>query len=78
MSEMSRSTIVIEAAMSQVTEVLFDLEKYPEWSDSITKVKVTERDESGRPTGVTMSISAGAVKDEVSLTYNWDGAPGRV
>ena len=25
-----------------------------------------------------MTISAGAVKDEVSLTYNWDGAPGRV
>jgi hypothetical protein len=32
----------------------------------------------GRATGVTMSISAGAVKDEVSLTYNWDGAPQRV
>ena len=44
MSDLSRSTIVIEAAMSQVTEVLFDLEKYPDWSDSITKVKVTERD----------------------------------
>jgi hypothetical protein len=25
-----------------------------------------------------MTISAGAVKDEVSLTYNWDGAPARV
>ena len=75
---MSRSTVVIEAAMSDVTEVLFDLEKYPEWSDSITKVKITERDESGRPTGVTMTISAGPVKDEVSLSYNWDGAPARV
>ena len=75
---MSRSTIVIEAPMSQVSEVLFDLEKYPEWSDSITKVKVTERDESGRVTGATMSISAGAVKDDVSLTYNWDGAPARL
>jgi len=78
MSDTSRSTVVIEASMSHVTEVLFDLEKYPEWSDSITKVKITERDESGRATGVTMSISAGAVKDDVSLTYNWDSAPGRV
>ena len=75
---MSRSTVVIEASMSQVAEVLLDLEKYPEWSDSITKVKVTERDEAGLVTGVTMTISAGAVKDEVSLTYNWDGAPERV
>ncbi len=75
---MSRATIIIEAPMSQVSEVLFDLEKYPEWSDSITKVKVTERDESGRVTGATMSISAGAVKDDVSLTYNWDGAPARL
>ena len=75
---MSRATIIIEAPMSQVSEVLFDLEKYPEWSDSITKVKVTERDESGRVTGATMSISAGAVKDDVSLSYNWDGAPARL
>jgi len=75
---MSRSTIVIEAPMSQVSEVLFDLEKYPEWSDSITKVKITERDESGRVIGATLTISAGALKDEVSLSYNWDGAPGRL
>ena len=75
---MSRSTIVIEAPMSQVIEVLFDLEKYPDWSDSITKVKVTERDEGGRVTGATLTIAAGAVKDEVSLSYNWDGAPGRL
>jgi len=78
MSDMSRSTVVIQASIDQVSEVLLDLEKYPEWSDSISKVKVTERDELGRATGVTMSISAGAVKDEVSLTYNWDGAPQRV
>ena len=75
---MSRSTIVIEAPMSHVSEVLFDLEKYPEWSDSITKVKVTERDEGGRVTGATLTISAGALKDEVSLSYNWDGAPQRL
>ncbi len=75
---MSRSTIVIEAPLSQVSEVLFDLEKYPDWSDSITKVKVTERDDAGRVTGAGMSISAGALKDDVSLTYNWDGAPARL
>ena len=75
---MSRSTIVIEAPMSQVSEILFDLEKYPDWSDSITKVKVTERDEGGRVTGATLTIAAGAVKDEVSLSYNWDGAPQRL
>lgn len=75
---MSRATIVIEAPMSQVSEVLFDLEKYPDWSDSITKVKVTERDEGGRVTGATLTIAAGAVKDEVSLSYNWDGAPERL
>jgi uncharacterized membrane protein len=78
MSDMSRSTIVIEAPMSEVSQVLFDLEKYPEWSDSITKVKVTERDEGGRVTGATLTIAAGALKDEVSLSYNWDGAPERL
>jgi uncharacterized membrane protein len=78
MSDISRSTIVIEAPMSHVSEVLFDLEKYPDWSDSITKVKVSERDEGGRVTGATLTIAAGALKDEVSLSYNWDGAPGRL
>ena len=78
MSDTSRSTIVIEAPMSQVSEVLFDLEKYPVWSDSITKVKVTERDDGGRVTGATLTIAAGALKDEVSLSYNWDGAPQRL
>jgi uncharacterized membrane protein len=78
MSDSSRSTIIIEAPMSQVSEVLFDLEKYPEWSDSITKVKVSERDDAGRVTGATLTIAAGALKDEVSLSYNWDGAPERL
>jgi uncharacterized membrane protein len=78
MSDSSKSTIIIEAPMSQVSEVLFDLEKYPEWSDSITKVKVSERDDAGRVTGATLTISAGALKDEVSLSYNWDGAPERL
>jgi uncharacterized membrane protein len=78
MSDMSRSTIIIEAPMSQVSEVLLDLEKYPDWSDSITKVKVTERDDAGRVTGAVMTISAGALNDDVSLTYNWDGAPARL
>ena len=78
MSDTSRSTIVIEAPMSQVSEVLFDLEKYPDWSDSITKVKVTERDDGGRVTGATLTIAAGPLKDEVSLSYNWDGAPQRL
>jgi uncharacterized membrane protein len=78
MSDMSRATIVIEAPISQVSQALYDLEKYPEWSDSITKVKVTERDESGRVTGATLTISAGALKDDVSLSYNWDGAPERL
>ena len=64
--------------MSQVSEALFDLEKYPDWSDSITKVKVTERDDGGRVTGATLTIAAGALKDEVSLSYNWDGAPQRL
>jgi uncharacterized membrane protein len=78
MSDSSKSTIIIEAPMSQVSEVLFDLEKYPEWSDSITKVKVSERDDAGRVTGATLTIAAGALKDEVSLSYNWDGAPERL
>lgn len=75
MSDSSSSTISIDAPVSAVTEVLFALEKYPEWSTSIKSAEAIARDDQGRITKVKMSIDAGMMKDRVILDYDWSGAP---
>lgn len=75
---MSSSTITIDAPLESVSEVLFDIEKYPSWSGAIKKVDVLERDEKGRALKATLVIDAGALKDSVTLEYNWSQAPSRL
>ncbi len=75
MSDSSSSTISIDAPIAFVTEALFALEKYPEWSTSIKSAEAVARDDQGRITKVKMSIDAGMMKDRVILDYDWSGAP---
>ena len=75
MSDSSSSTISIDAPLASVTEALFALEKYPEWSSSIKSAEAMARDNQGRITKVKMSIDAGMMKDRVILDYDWSGAP---
>lgn len=78
MSEFSSSTITIEAPLAQVTEALFALEAYPQWSSSIKSVEVLNRDEQARPTKLKMVIDAGMMKDRIILDYDWSDAPARL
>ncbi len=78
MSDSSSSTISIDAPQAAVTEALFALEKYPEWSTSIKSAEAVARDDQGRITKVKMSIDAGMMKDRVILDYDWSGAPGHL
>ena len=75
MSDSSSSTISIDAPLASVTEALFALEKYPEWSNSIKSAEAMARDDQGRITKVKISIDAGMMKDRVILDYDWSGAP---
>ncbi len=76
MSEISSSTITIEAPVDEVREILFDLASYPTWSTAIKKVEVVSADDQNRPTKVKMSIDAGVMRDNVILDYDWSQAPG--
>jgi uncharacterized membrane protein len=78
MSDSSRATITIDAPLDAVTEALFALEKYPEWSSSIKSAEVVNRDDQGRVTKVKMTIDAGMMKDRVILDYDWSEAPARL
>lgn len=75
MSELSTSTISIDAPVDAVRAILFDLAGYPTWSTAIKSAEVKESDEQGRATSVKVSIDAGMMKDRVLLNYDWSGAP---
>ena len=78
MSDMSSSTISIDAPLDQVAATLFAIADYPQWSGAFKKVDVLESDGQGRATKATLSVDAGAVKDVVTLNFEWSEAPGKV
>ena len=75
MSNLSTATISIDAPLAAVSELLFALDKYPEWSSSIKAVDVIFRDDQARITKAKMTIDAGMMKDRVILDYDWSEAP---
>ena len=78
MSELSTSTISIDAPLESVREILFDLAGYPSWSTAIKSAEVKQSDDQGRATSVKVSIDAGMMKDRVLLNYDWSQAPERL
>lgn len=78
MSELTSSTVTIEAPAAEVSAILKDLESYPSWSTTIRSVEINERDGSGNPAKVTIKVEAGPLKDSVSLNYDWSEAPGKI
>ena len=78
MSSVSTSTVSITASVDEVRAVLFDIASYPSWSTSFKSVTVLESDGQGRPTQVSMSVDAGALKDKPTLNYDWSAYPDRL
>ena len=78
MSPVSTSTVSIAASADEVRAVLFDVASYPSWSTSFKSVTVLESDGQGRPTQVSMSVDAGALKDKPTLNYDWSAYPDRL
>jgi uncharacterized membrane protein len=78
MSDLSSSTITIEAPLADVQGALFALDQYPSWSSAIKSSEVVESDDQGRATKVKMTIDAGMMKDRVILDYDWSQAPGQL
>jgi uncharacterized membrane protein len=78
MSEYSESSIVVAASVSEVEAVLFDLANYPSWSTAIKSAEVLETNSDSRVTKIRTSIDGGVLRDNVTLEYDWSGAPGRL
>ena len=78
MSELSSSTITIDAPIADVQSALFALDQYPTWSSAIKASEVVAKDDQGRATKVKMTIDAGMMKDRVILDYDWSQAPAQL
>jgi hypothetical protein len=78
MSEFSKSTVIIEASLSDVQKALTELDKYPDWSTQIKSAESLSTDDQGRITKIKMSIDAGMMKDRVTLDYDWSQAPEKI
>ena len=78
MSSATTSTVSIAASAEEVRAVLFDIASYPSWSTSFKSVTVLASDGQGRPTQVSMSVDAGALKDKPTLNYDWSAYPDRL
>ena len=71
MTELSRSSIVINADPAAVMKVIADFPSYPQWITFIQAVEVLDSDETGRPTMVRFVLDAGVVVDDYALAYTW-------
>ena len=49
MSDVTTSTVTINAAADDVRAVVFDIANYPSWSTSFKSVEVLSSDAQGRP-----------------------------
>jgi hypothetical protein len=78
MSEFSSSTVTIDLSIAEVGATLFAVESYPEWSRAFKKVDVLATDDQGRATKAKLTVDAGAVKDVVTLDFDWSQAPNKV
>ncbi|BAJ27991.1 MULTISPECIES: SRPBCC family protein [Kitasatospora] len=73
MAEHTRSSIVIDATPAEVMAVIADFAAYPQWTGEVKEVDVLETGPDGRATRVRLLLDAGAIRDEHTLAYTWDG-----
>src|SRR3954449_11093224 len=72
--EQAEGTIVIDAPLDEVVDVIEDYEAYPEWAE-VRRVEVRERGEGGRATEVAFEVDV-PVLGKASYTLRYRYAPG--
>jgi uncharacterized membrane protein len=70
--EHAEGTIVIDAPLDEVIDVIEDYEAYPEWAE-VRRVEVRERGEGGRATEVAFEVDVPVLgKASYTLRYRYD------
>lgn len=73
MAEQTSSSITIDAPPADVMAVIADFESYPEWAKGVQQAEVTVPGAGDRAEQVYFSLDVPPIKDEYTLSYDWDG-----
>ena len=73
MADQTTSSILIDAEPASIMAVIADFESYPEWAKGVKSTEVLTEYDDGRAGEVAFVLDAAPIKDEYTLTYDWDG-----
>jgi ribosome-associated toxin RatA of RatAB toxin-antitoxin module len=73
MANETTSSILIEADPASVMAVIADFDSYPEWAKGVKSAEVLTEYDDGRAGEVAFVLDAAPIKDEYTLTYDWEG-----
>lgn len=71
MADSSTQSIVIDADVAMVAEVICDFARYPEWTGAVRETEVLEWYEDGYASQVRFVLEAGPLRDEYTLAYEY-------
>lgn len=73
MSDRTLSSILVDAPPGEVMAVIADFGAYPDWAGQVKEAEVlTEYEDDGRAEQVRFRLEAGPIKDDYTLSYDWD------
>ncbi len=73
MADQTTSSILISAEPAAVMAVIADFDAYPEWAKGVKSAEVLTEYDDGRAGEVAFVLDAAPIRDEYTLTYDWDG-----
>jgi ribosome-associated toxin RatA of RatAB toxin-antitoxin module len=73
MADQTTSSILISAEPAAVMSVIADFDAYPEWAKGVKSADVLSTDGDGRAQEVAFVLDAAPIRDEYTLSYDWDG-----
>jgi ribosome-associated toxin RatA of RatAB toxin-antitoxin module len=73
MADQTTSSILIAADPASIMAVIADFDSYPEWARGVKSTEVLSEFEDGRAGEVAFVLDAAPIKDEYTLTYEWEG-----
>ncbi len=73
MANQTTSTITIAAEPAVVMAVIADFGSYPAWAMGVQSAAVLSECDDGRAGEVAFVLDAAPIKDEYTLSYDWDG-----
>jgi carbon monoxide dehydrogenase subunit G len=72
MADQTTSSIHISAPAAAVMAVIADFESYPSWATGVKRAEVVQAGADGRAEQVQFALDASPIKDEYTLSYEWD------